>query len=244
MKGCIVLFLALALTGSILAQTNTDQGKAKKGKGIYLGASAGVSFPVGSSYPGTDVKADSKSGYAGTGFYVQVDGDWPGKNLIGLGAQYTYQRNPILASAENVIREGNDTTPLGSGAWSNHYLLAGPVLVKQLNKFQINAKLALGVILSFSPAFRYYNSETRQTVKDMAFGFGYGLKVGFGYSVTERFSLMVNISYLGGSPKLSKEYNTQYLDTTTNTILTSVNEISIKKIVSTINIGAGAAFKF
>jgi hypothetical protein len=230
----------------MVAQTKADAGKGKDLKGIYLDVSAGVSFPVGSSYNSTD-KTDEKSGYAGTGFLVQVNGDWPGKSGFGIGLQYDYQRNPILSSAQDIVREGNDTTPIGSGAWSNHYLMIGPVYLKQVHKLQIYSKVSVGLILSFSPVFRYIDPVTQQTANDMAFGFGYGLNVGLGYSVSDRISLRMDVSYLGGGPKISKEYKPQVIgwDTTTNTnLLSPLTEISIRKVVSTMNLSAGAVFKF
>ena len=243
MKRYFILFLALALSGSILAQTEPNQKQEKKLKGICLDASAGVSFPVGSSYTSTD-KTDENAGYAGTGYFIQVNFDYPGKNPVGIGLQYTYQHNPILAFAEDIVMEGSDPNPIGSGSWSNHYLLFGPVLVKQVHKLLINARILVGAILSFSPVFRYYDPVTRQTTKNMAYGFGYGFSAGVGYSVSKRVVLQMNISYLGGGPKLSKEYTSQVWDTTINTNVSLLTEISIKKIVSTMNIGAGAVFKF
>ncbi|MCX6244931.1 MAG: hypothetical protein NTU98_09520 [Bacteroidetes bacterium] len=243
MKRYFILLLMLALSGSTVAQTDSIQKKEKKVKGMYLDATAGVSFPAGSAYTSTD-KTDESAGYAGTGYFIQVNFDYPGKNPVGLGLQYTYQRNPILASAEDIVMEGSDPNPIGSGNWSNHYLLLGPVLVRQLHKLLINARILIGAIVSFSPVFRYYDPMSQQTVKNMAYGFGYGLSAGVGYSVSKKVALQVNIGYLGGSPKLSKEYQWQDWDTTTNKNVTHLNEISIKKVVSTINIGAGAVFKF
>jgi hypothetical protein len=246
MKKLSILFLVLALSGSISAQIKTDTTKVKQFKGFYLSVSSGVSFPVGNSYISVDGK-DTKSGYAGTGYLVQVNGDWPGNNMIGLGLQYTYQRNPILASAHDIVRDGNDTTPIGSGAWANHYLMIGPVFVKQVHKLLISARMAVGFIVSFSPVFRYIDPVTQRRTNNMAYGLGYGLSAGVGYSVSERVSLQMNVSYYGGAPKLSKEYKPQVTgwDTITNTnIFSPLTEISIKKIVSTINLSAGAVFKF
>ena len=246
MKKLCILFLVIVLPCLMLAQTKTDPGKEKKFKGFYLSASSGISFPVGSSYTSVDGK-DAKSGYAGTGYLVQVNGDWPGSNVIGLGLQYTYQHNPILASARDIIRDGNDTTPIGSGAWANHYLMIGPVFLKQVHKLLISARMAIGFIVSFSPVFRYIDPVTQRRTNNMAYGLGYGLSAGVGYSVSERVSLQMNVSYYGGAPKLSKEYKPQVTgwDSITKTnIYSPLTEISIKKLVSTINLSAGAVFKF
>jgi len=243
MKELFIIFLAVILPGSMFAQTKTDPGKQKYIKGIYLDVSAGISFPIGKSYTKAEGN-DPKSGCAGTGFLVQVNGEWVGNNVLGLGFQYDYQHNPILASAQELVLVGGDNTPLGSGAWKNHYLLVGPVFVKQVHNLLINAKVFAGLILSFSPVFRYIDPVSQQSTNGMTYGFGYGMGIGLGYSVSKRVSLMMNVNYLGGSPKLSKESQVITWDSTTNTNVTSMTEISIKKIVSTVNIGAGAVFKF
>jgi opacity protein-like surface antigen len=243
MKRYFIFLLLITLSGSIPAQTDSIQKKEKKIKGMYLDATAGVSFPVGKKYTSTD-KSDETAGYAGTGYFIQVNFDYPGKNPVGIGLQYTYQHNPIPSSAENIEREGPYPNPLGPGAWSNNYLMIGPVLVMQVHKLLINARILIGAIVSSSPVFRYIDPVTQQATKNIAFGVGYGLNAGVGYSVSKKIALQMNVSYLGGGPKLSKEYQWQEWDSTTNTYVPQLNEISIKKVVSTLNIGAGAVFKF
>jgi hypothetical protein len=244
MKGYLTLILAWAISGSVVSQTKADPGPEKKLKGIYLEASAGVSFPIGNSYPSIDTKNDN-SGYAGTGFLFQLNGDWPGSHDLGLGFQYDFQNNPIKSSARNLIPEGTDTLPLGSGSWSNHYLLIGPVFVKELHKFQISARVVVGLVLATGPPFRYYDPVNMKSANGTGVGFGYSLNAGFGYAVSKRVSLKVNAGYLGGTPKFSTSVGTHIVgvDTSGIYIWSGKTDISIKKIISALSLSAGAVIK-
>ncbi len=193
----------------LLGQESAKEKKVHEKQRIFLEGYLGVSVPIG-QYLKDDTNS-KKSGFAQTGYLVQITCDWMGNKDMGLAIQYTYQNNPILSSAKNAILPER-VFPLGSGSWSNHYLMIGPVFYKEISKFTIDARLLGGVVFAFSPLFSYTSPDsTQKTVKNYGSGFAYQLAFGAGYSLTSRVIIKLNLSFLGAIPTFRKQFGGEYL---------------------------------
>jgi hypothetical protein len=244
MKNFLMYILALLIPFSGFSQKDTKENKAREKNRMYLDASIGASFPLG-NYAKDDPKAET-TGYAKTGFFLQANADWMGKNNLGLAFQLTYQNNSLKDTAKTVIHEGS-SLPMGSGNWSNIYILAGPVFLKQIKKIAVDAKLVGGFVISTSPVFKTTNPETNMNEGGTGTGFAVGVNIGIGYALSQKVALRLTLGYLAGFPKIDRQYNTVVIGTDSLTgkyIYSSPVDLTIKKTVSTFNTGLGVIYKF
>ena len=237
-----ILFLLIPFFG--FAQKETKEKKPGQKQGIYLDASVGASFPLG-PYANDDPKNDA-AGFAKPGFFIQANAEWMGKNLFGLDFQLAYQNNSIKDTAKTVILDGS-SLPIGSGNWSNIYIMAGPLFLTQIKKIAIDAKLLGGFLISTSPVFETTNPETNMNAGGTATGFAVGVNIGLGYSISKKVALKLTLGYLAGFPKIERQYNTVVIgidSLTGNYIYSSPVDITRKRTVSTFNTGLGLIYKF
>jgi hypothetical protein len=244
MKKIYFLIFILWMPFFVLSQETDVKQSSQTSKNTYLDLLVGAAFPLGNSYPSTDEK-NKKAGYATTGFLVQASFDWMGKRNLGIAFQLTYQNNPINDKVRDDTLEGN-VFPVGSSNWQNIYIMAGPVFLKRIHRFIIDAKATGGFIISTGPVFSMTNPETRQKENKTATGFGLGVSTGAAFEVSKHFALRLNLGYLAGFPSVSQQYNAyQYWDPVLQQIIyTAPSEKKISKTVSTFNGGAGAIIMF
>ena len=249
MKRLIILALGLILaSGGLMAQQDTLQATKKKLFKLHFTGGAAYSIPLG-DYKDIDWDNDY-SGYAGGGFNVSLGFNWIGKVGFGLGASYVFQYNSLKDTAENVVPDGHQFE-LGTKAWNNHYLLAGPVYYQSFGKVTVEAGILVGIVVAMSPNFYItlpaVDSLSQPTTSQGAgMGFAYKLTAGVGYQVSRRVSLSANISYLGGSPSRTKDYYYYHYEEDPIYGLIPVYqgaEVTIKKKISTINPGIGITVK-
>jgi hypothetical protein len=260
MRNYFYLLLVMMIPAVLMGQEPSKDKKVREKQRIFLEGSLGVSTPLGSYM--TDDRQDKKSGFARTGYLFQATCDWMGKKDLGLAIQYSYQHNPIASSAKNDTLPGR-TFPLGTGSWSNHYIMIGPVYYKELNKFTLDVKLLGGVVLAFSPLFSYTSPDsTLKTVTNYGSGFSYQFAVGGGYSLSSRLRIKLDISFLGAIATFSKHFGGDYLETVpardpeTGEILrdefgriiyvdvySPLISLDLKNIISTFNASIGVIFK-
>jgi len=236
-----ILFVLLILSPfSGFAQKDTQEKKAGEKQGIYLDASAGASFPLG-TYANDDPKNDA-TGYAKPGFFIQANADWMGKTNFGLAFQLSYQNNSLKDTAKSVYSYG---ATIGSGNWSNIYIMAGPVFLKQIKKMVIDAKLLGGFLISTSPVFQTTDPDTKLKEGGTGTGFALGVNIGVGYALSQKVSLKLTLGYLAGFPKRdSQTAQVISIDTTGHFIYSAPIGVTIKKTVSTFNTGLGIIYKF
>ena len=210
---------------------------------IYIDVSGGLSIPLGSFADG-DVE-NSSSGLAAQGFMGEINLDWMNPNNFGLGFQYTFQRNPLKSSVKNdtLTKMGQ---PLGIGSWNNHYVLAGLVYMRFIHNVYIEGRALIGVVLSFSPIFNttdpIYGSHSTNT----GTGFAYGVQLGAGYVVSSRLTIKANLEYLGGSPKIHRQYGAQLIGIDPYTgqwIYSPPIDYDTKRTVSALFVKAGLVIK-
>jgi hypothetical protein len=247
------LFLVILLLPIISwGQTESKDNSAKGNDRYFLEGSVGVSVPFG-EYMKSDPR-DEHAGFATTGFLGQLTFNWHGKMPVGAAIQYTYQRNPLLASVQDDTLPGR-VFPLGTGNWSNHYLMVGPAFFKQIQKFSIDVKVLGGIVFAFSPVFYYTSPDsTLSTVKNYGSGFSYEVAAGLGYSISKNLDLRFTLSYLGATATLRKQFGgdflgyTQRYDETTGTwiiepVYSPVVTLDLKNYINTFNATFGVVVK-
>jgi len=253
MKKITAAIIFLLFAGLLMAQQDTTVAKqAKKGR-FLLDLNAGYSMAFG-KYTSTD-RDDDFAGYASNGFFVQLSGNWLGRHGLGIAASYCFQWNSIQPGVSNDTLVGQ-YEPFGSKPWTNHYLLAGPALMKSFGKFTLTMKVLAGVVLCYSSTFKIWlpsDPIDSLTPGPMNLSQGPGLGVAFqalagiGYNITDNLTLNLSFSYLGSNPARKKDYYYYVEDIDPETGSTRLvyqgGERQVKKRISTFNIGLGVAIK-
>ncbi len=243
----------MLITVMASAQKDTLISSSSKRSHMLIDLSGGYSIPFG-KYASSDTE-DKLSGFASGGFFFQGGATWLGKNILGLGLSYVFQHNAIQKSLQTDTLAGyNDA--LGSRAWTNHYLLAGPVLFTRIGKFSILAKAQIGGVLSYSSNFTIWlptdaadSLSPGPLKKSDGPGMGVAVQImaGIGYQITKNICINVTLSYLGGSPLRKRDYYYYYWDIDPQTgrlqPIYQGGEIERKRRISTFNIGAGLTIK-
>jgi opacity protein-like surface antigen len=243
MTKILLLTCLLFLPFLIFSQEKVKKANSDSTGRIYLDASGGLSLPLG-SYANTDVK-NSGSGFASPGFLAQVNLDWIGKDNYGLGLQYTFQHNALKSSVKNdKLSDMQTGQVIGVGSWTNHYLMAGLVVLKFIHKFYIEGKALFGVVLSSSPIFKTVDPIYKTPSTNIGTGFAYGVQLGAGYAVSPRITVKANIEYILGNPKIHRNYGAQYYVNDTGAIIyTPPLNVETKRTVSALLIKAGIVVK-
>jgi hypothetical protein len=239
-----LLFLFIVFLPVIALSQQSKTGPAvSPTKGVFIDVALGPSFPLG-AYAKSDPDND-ESGYSMTGGILQLTCDWIGKKDFGLAFQYTLQYNPIKSSAQNLPIPGS-SVPMGTGDWTNHYVLAGPVFMKYFNKVFFEAKLLGGVIISASPFFKTQDPKYASVSNNTGAGLAFSIGAGAGYRVSPNVALKINATYQMGTPKIHHQYGAEiigynYQDSVF--IYSAPVTYDTKKVVSAFNLGVSVIFK-
>jgi opacity protein-like surface antigen len=253
-RGSILVFLCACYLG---AQAQGDVPKQQiTGRSMAVEFSAGYSVAMG-KYRSLDMEED-KAGYAVNGWQLQAAFNWMGSKDFGLSLLYTFQRNPLNDSTGSIRPDGWHTGTLGPGAWSNHYLLAGPVFMKTIRKLYIDARILGGLIVSASPVFTTPNPGDTTGMdmdKNMGTGFAYLVSAGIGYAFTPRLAVKFSVNLRGGWPGKEKQYPAillgyrYYRDPETGILVSepvysAAADYEIKKVVTTLDPSIGLVYRF
>ncbi len=208
---------------------------------VILDASTGLSLPTG-AYAVSD-EANEQSGFSRRGLVVQLTCDWIGKKDFGLAIQYTFQLNPLKNNAKDLVLSGM-SVPLGSGNWSNHYVMGGPVYMKYFGKILFEARALIGVIISTSPLFKTVDPAFKTVSNNTGTGLAFGISAGAGYTVSSIVALKLNAGYLIGTPKIDRQYGAQIIGIKDGVFVYSAPvNFDTKKTVSTFNLGISIIIK-
>ena len=246
MKKSILSLVLLLVSITILAQQDTVQAAGGKKGSVVLDINGGYSMAFGKYTENS--RDEDFAGYASNGFFIRASATWLGKHSLGLAATYVFQQNKLQSGVEDDTLVGQYDA-LGSDPWNNHYLMAGPAFMKSIGRWYVIAKMEAGLVLSFSPVFRIWLPGDTLNPNSMRLSEGPGVGVAFqtlagaGYHLTDKLTLNLTFSYLGGNPSRKKE-NYQYVyDEDTGQYLYVGGERQVKKKISTFNIGLGIAIK-
>jgi opacity protein-like surface antigen len=237
-----IILVSLVILPFVASPQNTETVRTSTStKGIILDVSPGMSLPVG-AYAMSDA-ANTQSGFSRTGLAVQLSCDWMGKKDFGVGLQYTFQLNPLKNNSNDLILSGM-SVPLGSGDWTNHYIMGGPVFMKYIGRLLIEAKALIGVIISTSPLFKTQDPAFKTVSGNTGTGFAFNFSAGAGYRISPKVALKVNAGYLIGTPKIDRQYGAQIIGYRDSAFVYSppVN-FNTKKVVSAFNLGIGIIIK-
>ena len=244
MKNIFILILIVFVPFLSYSQESLKKADTAKASSLYLDFSVGLSQPLG-SYSSVDLK-NSDAGFATPGSVIQLNFDWLGKNNIGLGLEYAYQRNPLNSSVKNdtLSGSGKPNQALGIGNWTNHYLMAGIAVIHFFDKVYVEGRALFGFVISSSPLFKTMDAHQNVSA-NIGTGLAYGVQLGVGYSINPRVTVKANIEYLLGKPGINKQYEGEMvLDTITGTLMpTSVQKINTKLTVSSLLVKAGVVIK-
>jgi hypothetical protein len=209
---------------------------------LYLDVSGGLSIPMG-YFARDDVKFGG-SGFATPGFLVQLNLDWTGKSNSGLAFQYIFQRNPLKSSVRNDILSGM-SKPVGTGSWTNHYVMAGLVFLHFINNVYVEGKALIGVVLSSSPLFNTVDPVYQTPSTNTGIGPAYSAQFGVGYRISPKITIKASVEYILGNPKIHHQYGAQQtFDTITGTLVYSAPiTIETKRTVSALLVKAGIVIK-
>jgi opacity protein-like surface antigen len=229
-------FLPL-ITISQSAEKKTDTAKSNF---LYLDFSVGLSQPLG-AYGSTSLR-DKNAGLAATGSALQINFDWLGKNKIGLGLQYTYQRNPISSSLKNDTIKGFG--PVGTGNWTNHYLMAGISVVHFFGKVYFEGRALFGTVISSSLVFRTIDPKDQSISSNVATGLAGGIQAGVGYELNPKVALRINLEYDYSKPGIHRQYlDDPVWDPIQQQFVISGIKYETKKPISALLIKAGVVIK-
>jgi hypothetical protein len=239
-----ILVFLLLFPAAVFAQ-QAESGKTP----VYLNISLGAAIPVGKNYPGIASSTnESKAGYAKTGMFLSGAVGFMGKNDFGFGLEYLYQKNNYQDTAKNIHVHDTSSYMLGSDGWTNHWILGGLFFVHKKKNFIIDGQLLGGAVIAFSNVFSLRNPYTLTMEGRAGVGLGWGINAGIGINLNKTGKAMIKFTagYLNGYPSRSKDYPAQiigYDSVTTRPIYNDPASYEIKKIISTVNIGAGLIFK-
>ncbi len=241
MRKILLLNCLLFLPFLIFSQEAVKKADSVLASRLYLDVSGGVSIPMG-YFARDDVKFGG-SGFATPGFLAQLNLDWIAKYNYGLALQYTFQRNPLKSSVRNDTLEGMGQ-PIGTGSWTNQYLMAGIAFMLYIHKVYIEGRALFGFILSSSPVFRTTDPFYKTLSTNTGTGFAYGIQLGAGYDVSRRVTVKANIEYIIGNPKIHRQYGAQYYVNDTGAIIYSPPlNFETKRTVSALLVKAGIVIK-
>jgi hypothetical protein len=203
----IILFLVIA--GLLPAQDVPADSAIKKKSRMTIDFNGAYSIPLGKYKPSD--QEDDNPGYAGGGLMAQIKLNWLGKRDLGLGISYIFQQNWIPKEYQDIVIPGGNPNGLGDKPWSNHYLMAGPVLLTEFpNKVVIDAAILVGFVVASSHVFDMTvpvdTIGTTMTSSGAGTGFAYQIRAGVGYRVGKRIILTGGFSLTGGSPKRTKSF--------------------------------------
>ena len=248
----LLLGVLLLIPTHIFSQDKKKEKKPREKDFVSLEFNLNYSFVLG-KYGQVD-KTTYTSGYAKNGWVAQLGLNWLGKRGFGLGFQWDLQRNGYKDTAANINPYGTKY-PLGTSGWTNNFIMAGLVMIKDIGKWEINAKALFGVCFSQSSNFNVQNPVDGSNVSVTAAGIGYGFSLAGGYRFNKHWAVNLNVNYLGANPKATKQYGSEIIgyeeikDPVTGTLYYSAiysapTKYEIKKTVSTINTGIGVIYHF
>jgi hypothetical protein len=242
MRKILLLNCLLFLPFLIFSQEAVKKADSALASRLYLDVSGGMSIPMG-YFARDDVKFGG-SGFATPGFLVQVNLDWTGKSNSGLAFQYTFQRNSLKNSVKNDTLPGMSKA-VGTGSWTNHYLMAGLVFLHFIHNVYVEGKGMLGVVLSSSPLFNTVDPVYQTPSTNTGVGPAYGAQFGVGYRISPQVTMKASVEYILGNPKIHHQYGAQQtFDTITGTLVYSPPvTIETKRTISSLFIKAGIVIK-
>ena len=240
----IILALAISLAfAPAFAQTTKPAVKMGSNE---ISINAGIGIPSCNFSKGD--YADETSGFAKTGFHINLSGthhfnkNWGVNVLVG----YTQFGSTGLQSLADGYKEdsGTDSTTLNTtGNNSSFTVLVGPVYnIPVSDKFSVQLRALGGYTSTTLAGFKvYYEDYLDNTVmeqnKATGGAFGFQLGAGIKYKASDKIYILANGDYFNSKPSMDITYENYNVNSGRK--LTTYNET-----VSGINITLGIGFSF
>ena len=248
----IVFFSVFNMLYSQIAETTA---KEVRRRNMLVYVSGGYSAPLG-IYASSD-KTNKNSGYAGGGFTVEAGVAWMGKKHLGLAVQYDFLQNPAKNMA-NLVYPNGVPDSVGSGPFTSHCLLLGPVFMMNIKRLYLEAKLLGGVMLSTGKIFNTpdpTDTTGTRSSQNTGTGFGFQLSAGVGYTIVRNLTFKFNLGLLGGWPVARNQYPSvlvgyqHMVDPVTHIgydtpVYSAPVDLEVKKPVMTLNPSFGLVYQF
>lgn len=239
MKKLLMMVIVLLASGALLAQGSKVGGDSK----FFLALHGGPSFPVG-DFSKKDMAANENSGYAKTGYTINLTGAYQVQKNFGFAADFFYNRykaNKVISTFD-VIDEVVDgesgltsiEVPLTLNHWQHYGVAAGPMLTFNVVKnVDADVRIMGGVANANSPKIIYDNVVMAKEDWAIApvFKSGIDLRIGTGGNLF----VLLNADYLYLKPHFKYTY--------TNENEQEVTE-KVKQRMEAINVTAGIGYRF
>lgn len=234
----IIFILALLLT-SILANAQSN----------YLNLSMGASIPLGDFKSTEDA---STTGYAGTGFALNVEGKYFFIDYLGVAGTINYATNSTdedaleaswLEYVKNLypdyIIPPDANIQFNTSLWNTVSILVGPVLSFPFSRISFELKAQAGVSFITPPKRELYITYTNNEIYNNSGGhntaFGYTLGAAFVFQANENYGLRIAADYFGSKAKLDLESSVDD-GMGGSEIVTEVWEVPVTAINATVGI--------
>jgi opacity protein-like surface antigen len=216
----------------------------------FVGISGGISAPLG-NYSKTDMGTfnnwNNKSGFAKTGFNVELEGAYYLFPKIGIGGVLNFSDHGRLnkSDAQKLGDSYTDafavdfTTVSASKRYQTLNLLVGPCLSLPFNKLTFDFRLLGGLTKSLStPEISVQLEDDPANVftqkSSTASAFGWQAGIGLRYSITEKIALSIRGDYFStGGVKITNENRNN-----------TAGRLVTKQAMSWINASLGLAYVF
>ena len=205
------IFLLLLITISFLSIAQNG----------YISLSMGGTIPVGDFESTADA---STTGYAGSGFTLNIEGKYSFKPILGIGGTLNYGMNSTdedaleedwLEYVKNLYPDSNipddANIQFTTNAWNYVNLMAGPVLSIPVSRLLFEFKAQAGVSFITPPKRELYitydndNNEMYHNSSGHNTTFGYLLGACILFQANEDYGIKLGADYFGSKAKLTIE---------------------------------------
>jgi hypothetical protein len=240
MKKLLLLMMALLVSGVMMAQ----KAAVKKEARHFLALRGGPAIPVG-EFGGSTIGqsnfiiADKGSGFAKTGFNIDVLYGYKIDNNFGITASLFYNNHGLKNKAIQSEMENYLDVPAGTLSnmsldhWQWYGISAGPMLMQKLSEtVSVNVNVMGGVAYVNSPRIKVV--EQFEIAEDWSTAALIRGGANFQFRLNDRLHLMAGADYMYMQPKFS-------LSATVGN--ETISETG-KQNMAVVNLTAGIAFKF
>ncbi|MGH2566308.1 MAG: outer membrane beta-barrel protein [Ginsengibacter sp.] len=203
----IILTALIILSGALLyAQKNPSS--------FEVSVNGGIASPSGNFGKGD--YANEKSGYAKTGYNLNVTGTYFIHNGFGIGAfvgysQFGFKGSQSLADGYKEDSGTDSTTLYSKGHNQSFSVLAGPYYsIPAGKKVSIDLRALAGYVntrlAGFQVFYEDYLDNSMSQNESSAGAFGFQVGAAFKYKITNKIAVKLNADYFSSTPKINITY--------------------------------------
>ena len=185
----------------------------------YISLSMGGTIPVGGFESTTDA---STTGYAGSGFTLNIEGKYSFRPILGIGGTLNYGMNSTDEDAlekdwleyvknlyPDIIIPPDANIQFTTNAWNYVNLMVGPLVTIPVSRLFFEFKAQAGVSFITPPKRELYITYTNNEIYNNSSGhntaFGYLLGAGILFQANEDYGIKLGADYFCSKAKLTIE---------------------------------------